>query len=236
MGGLVRSNIASSPAQQMSIPETLSQISTFIVAGFETTSTALSWTLYSLAQSPQSQTKLREALRSIPTHLDNDAMVDAIQALPYLDSVLRESLRLNSPVTNTMRVCTRDHDLIPTKDEYVGVDGVRRSGIEVKKWDIISVPIQAVNKDVGIWGEDAAEFRWVRFHRVVIVPVPSGVRWRMRGAGPNKAFAPSGISWGQSAGSPSLCRSLVGRVLAPSSMSLVLRGLRLRVLPAYAVH
>lgn len=38
---------------------------------------------------------------------------------------------------------------------------VTRQTISIRKWDIISVPIQAINKSEVFWGEDASVFRWV---------------------------------------------------------------------------
>lgn len=38
---------------------------------------------------------------------------------------------------------------------------VTRQTISIQKWDIISVPIQAINKSEVFWGEDASVFRWV---------------------------------------------------------------------------
>jgi hypothetical protein len=55
------------------------------------------------------------------------------------------------------------NDIIPTAETWIGKDGVERSGIEIKKWDILMVPIQAVNKSKRIWGEDAESFRCVGF-------------------------------------------------------------------------
>ena len=66
--------------------------STFILAGMDTTSTALSITLTLLSEHPEVQEKLRkeilEASKGEP--LDYDDLV----SLPYLDAVCRESLRL----------------------------------------------------------------------------------------------------------------------------------------------
>ena len=65
---------------------------TFILAGMDTTSTALSITLTLLSEHPEVQEKLRkeilEASKGEP--LDYDDLV----SLPYLDAVCRESLRL----------------------------------------------------------------------------------------------------------------------------------------------
>ncbi|KZP05124.1 hypothetical protein FIBSPDRAFT_940643 [Athelia psychrophila] len=51
-----------------------------------------------------------------------------------------------------------DH-AIPTSAPWIGGDGVTRMGIEIRRGDIISVPIQAVNRGEGVWGADAGVFR-----------------------------------------------------------------------------
>lgn len=49
------------------------------------------------------------------------------------------------------------------KEGYVDRYRRRRWSLTVKRWDIITVPIQAVNKSTELWGEDAGEFRCVLF-------------------------------------------------------------------------
>lgn len=162
---LIRSSLTASPNQQMSISEILSQISTFIAAGHETTSNALTWCLYALVKNPESQAKLRKELRQLDgIRDDRGKLQDAVMRCEYLDWVVRESLRLHSPLTSTMRVCMRDEDEIPVDTTsnpggYLDKHGVRRSSIRVKKWDIITIPIQAINNSEAIWGEDAKVFR-----------------------------------------------------------------------------
>jgi len=155
---LIRSNIATEPSQRMSVAEILSQISTFIAAGHETTSVALTWCLYALSQSPLSQRKLRAAVRSLD--VCSPALDEEIMRLPYLDWVVRESLRVHAPVTTTMRMCMREEDAIPVAEPFEDREGVMRSAIRVKKWDMVLVPIQAINKSRKLWGEDAPVFRF----------------------------------------------------------------------------
>ncbi|KAK7469446.1 hypothetical protein VKT23_003917 [Stygiomarasmius scandens] len=164
---LVRSNSATA-TQQMSTKEILCQISTFIAAGHETTASALTWCLYALSKSPQSQSTLRSALRDIPTSGTQEELTDEILKCEYLDWVVRETLRVHAPVTNTMRVCMKDGgDEIPvtsmsengSQAGYTDKYGTRRSSIRVNKWDIISIPISAINRSSEVWGPDARAFR-----------------------------------------------------------------------------
>ena len=87
-------------------------LSSFLLAGHETTATASTWALYALSQKPDIQQKLREELFSIST--DTPTM-DELNSLPYLDAVVRETLRLHSPVTFIVREAKKD-DVIPLSE------------------------------------------------------------------------------------------------------------------------
>ena len=93
-------------------PVFLPEISTFLIAGHETTSTAVSWTLFGLSQNLQAQRKLREELVTLAT--DKPSM-DELKALPYLDMVIRESLRLYSPLFVVSREVVND-TVLPMRD------------------------------------------------------------------------------------------------------------------------
>jgi hypothetical protein len=140
----------------MSIQEILSQISTFLAAGHETTGSAITWCLYALSQSSAIQRKLREALLTLDP--DSPRLIDELSRLPYLDYVVREALRVHSPVTSTMRVCMREADEVPVSEPYMDRDGVLRRTSSLRKWDIVTVPIQAINKSRKLWGKDASAF------------------------------------------------------------------------------
>lgn len=90
------------------------EIATFILAGHETASAALSWTLYALAKDPTIQTKLREELMAFP---NSNPSSDDLHSLPYLDCVLKESLRRYSPAVILNR--TALHDMVVPLGEPV---------------------------------------------------------------------------------------------------------------------
>lgn len=79
------------------------------MAGHETTSSATTWAIYALCKQPEVQSKLRDELLTAST--DNPTM-DELNSLPYLDAVVREAMRLHSPVTSTLRNAVKD-DVIP---------------------------------------------------------------------------------------------------------------------------
>jgi cytochrome P450 len=58
----------------------------------------VTWALFALTQNTAAQTRLREELLEVSS--DRPTM-DELNALPYLDCVVRETLRLYAPVPTT---------------------------------------------------------------------------------------------------------------------------------------
>lgn len=143
----------------MSESEILCQISTFMAAGHETTASALVWILYALSLYPQIQSTLRQQIVNISP--SSPSLDDDIARLTYLDHVVREALRLYSPVSTTMRVCAVGDgwDEIPLSKPIVDRNGRERQSVSIRKGDIVSVPLAAVNRGKQLWGEDAMDFK-----------------------------------------------------------------------------
>ncbi|KAI0353766.1 cytochrome P450 [Trametes cingulata] len=154
---LVKANIAPDipESQPLTDEDVLAQVPTFMVAGHETTSDATAWCLYALTQAPSVQSKLRDELSKVDT--DSPSM-DELMALPYLDMVVRETLRLHAPVTSTVRVATQ-HDVIPLDAPFTGRDGVQHHSLEVPEGTMFLISILALHRSKELWGDDALEFR-----------------------------------------------------------------------------
>ncbi|PSR79569.1 hypothetical protein PHLCEN_2v6980 [Hermanssonia centrifuga] len=164
------------PEQRISDEDILHMINTFMFAGTDTTSLAMTWTLYLLAKFPVVQDRLRTELRSVLPSTSLESLTqDEIQSLyatiadlPYLDNVIRETLRLIPPVHSSIRVATKD-DVVPASSPFKrkSADGTMVEEdvkqILVPKGTFIHVPIEGFNHDKGLWGEDAWNFnpdRW----------------------------------------------------------------------------
>ncbi|KAH9926682.1 cytochrome P450 monooxygenase [Fomitopsis serialis] len=148
----------------------------FLIAGHETTSYGMTWCLFALAQVPEVQQKLREELLAVETEAPS---MDELNALPYLDAVVRETLRVHPPVRHTVRVALKD-DVIPFGTPFYDRHGrVQDCVRQVMRKDMqVIIPIQTINTSEAIWGEDTSEFR------------PE--RWEMR---PDAAQSVPGV-WG----------------------------------------
>ena len=73
----------------------MDELITLFVAGHETTSNALTWTIHLLSQHPDIQTKLQAELDQVLE--DRDARFEDLENLHYTEMVIKESMRLLPP-------------------------------------------------------------------------------------------------------------------------------------------
>ena len=83
-------------------------------------STAITWAFYVLSQNKRVQTKLREEISKISTDIPT---MDDLNGLPYLDAVVRETLRLYPAVASTQREARTD-DCIPLSKPFTDKKGI----------------------------------------------------------------------------------------------------------------
>jgi cytochrome P450 len=89
----MRASMAGPEEDRLSEEELVAQMTIFLLAGTETTSSALTWILHLLALHPDVQDKLRNELKE--AHENNDELShDQLLSLPFLEAVCRETLRL----------------------------------------------------------------------------------------------------------------------------------------------
>ncbi|KAH7101929.1 cytochrome P450 [Auriculariales sp. MPI-PUGE-AT-0066] len=167
---LLQANLAEDlqAEHRLSDEEVMAQIPTFIVAGHETTANSMTWALYALATQPGVQQKLRDELVEIGTDMPS---LDALNALPYLDAVVRETLRLYGVVIFITREAVAD-DIIPLSEAVTLDTGEVVTQIEIRKGDMINVPISLINHDSATWGSDGDKFRAVDEHPPAASAIP----------------------------------------------------------------
>ncbi|KII90147.1 hypothetical protein PLICRDRAFT_108574 [Plicaturopsis crispa FD-325 SS-3] len=169
MSILLRANMDADGEDRLSDEELLSQMSGLVFAAMDTTSSALARTLHQLSIHPAEQEKLRAeivAARREEGELDHDELV----ALPYLDAVCRETLRLFAPVPFISRTTVKD-TVLPLSEPIRGQDGRELSSIAVPENTDIIIGILAINRDPLIWGPDATQWRPERW----LEPLPESV-------------------------------------------------------------
>ncbi len=120
--------------QQMSKDELVHNMQFFIVAGHETTALALSWALYLLANSGEWQDRVRaEASRQLGGRA---AGPEDLEAMPLLEQVLDEAMRLYPPVGLLARTAVANDELC---------------GRTVQPNDIVFLPIWALHRHEMWW-------------------------------------------------------------------------------------
>lgn len=139
---------------------------TFLIAGHETTSQALTWSLYLLALFPEWQARVREEVLSV---IGEGAIGrEEIGRLSLLDAVFQEAMRLYPPVPVLMR-----RTLAP----------VTLGGAALGKGATIIIPIYVVHRHKLLW-QDPLAFEPARFtaeeraarHRCAYMPFGAGPR------------------------------------------------------------
>ncbi|KAJ3492937.1 hypothetical protein NLJ89_g11134 [Agrocybe chaxingu] len=158
---LLRANMSAEKSDSLSEDELLGQVSTLTFAAMDTTSSAMSRTLWLLAKNQDVQDRLRSEIRE--ARQQGDVPYDDLVDLPYLDAVCRETLRLYPPFPYVGRTTMQDA-VLPLSNPIKGLDGQEIREILVPKHTEILVSIMASNTNPEIWGPDSYEWkpeRWL---------------------------------------------------------------------------
>jgi cytochrome P450 len=100
------------------------EIATFLVAGYETSSTSVAWLLWELSKPKNRhiQNKLRSEIQSIAVA---EPTMEELNSLSFLDAVIKENLRVNPAAEGTIRTALND-SVVPVSRPYVDNKGVLR--------------------------------------------------------------------------------------------------------------
>ncbi|KAJ7676332.1 cytochrome P450 [Mycena olivaceomarginata] len=135
---------------QRPLLELKDHVTTFVMAGSETTSTSISFCIWELAKHPKVQEELRTEVQSFPAQPTYDQIM---AKMPVLHNVVRESLRMHPAVPYMEREAMVD-DVIPLKHPLVDVrTGQERREVLVKPGQKIVVPVLSVNRLDSVWGD-----------------------------------------------------------------------------------
>ncbi|KAK9685126.1 Cytochrome P450 [Popillia japonica] len=105
----------------LTLNEATAQAFIFFLAGFETTSTSMGFTILELATNQDIQEKARKEVMETLKMFDGKVTHDAIVNLPYMEKILLESLRKYPPAPAYCRKCTKDYQ-IPGTDVIIPKD------------------------------------------------------------------------------------------------------------------
>ncbi|KAI4461650.1 cytochrome p450 [Holotrichia oblita] len=95
----------------LKLGQMLAQSIMFFAAGFETSSTTMTFCLHELAHNIEIQQRLREEINATMQKYDGKLTYDAIIEMKYLNMVLDETLRKYPPASMINRVCTKDYEI-----------------------------------------------------------------------------------------------------------------------------
>ncbi|KXN82785.1 Cytochrome P450 3A16 [Leucoagaricus sp. SymC.cos] len=166
---LMRANLQANEADRLTEEEVCGQVSTFVRAGMETTSSAMSRILHLLSIHTDIQDRLRAEICG--AQKNGQLNYDQLVSLPYLDAVCRETLRLYSPVSFAATRTVRKDMVLPLSKPVVGSDGKEISEIVVPNGTNIIISILGSNTNPDLWGTDALEWKPERW----LSPLPSSV-------------------------------------------------------------
>ena len=165
----------------MTTQEMVAQCVLFFLAGYDTTATTITLATYLLALHPEEQDKLYQEIVTISDKLMSEnpgkdlidlITLDSLNRFEYLNGVICETLRLYAPATATERSSSRDV-VLENSDKSIRIN--------VKKGDIIHIPIYSMHRDPEQF-PDPETFRPERFisdpsfHKYSYLPFGSGPR------------------------------------------------------------
>ncbi|KAH8722787.1 cytochrome P450 [Phaeosphaeriaceae sp. PMI808] len=152
--------------ERMNDDSIIDNIITFLVAGHETTSGLLSFVFYFMLKHPSVLEKARQEVDDVVG--SEQINVNHLSQLPYINAVMRETLRL-MPTAPAFTVGA-------LKDEVLG------GKYRVKKGEPIHALLQAVHCDKSVFGPDAGEWKPERMLDEKFQKLPPG-SWKPFGNG-----------------------------------------------------
>ncbi|KAL0064457.1 hypothetical protein AAF712_008621 [Marasmius tenuissimus] len=151
MSVLMNQNMKASNEEKLSEDELIGQ-------------SALGRTIHLLSQHPEVQSKLRQELRTAREAQGGEHVpYEVLVALPYLDAVCRETLRLYAPVSRVTRHPTQTA-IVPFSTPVRCTDGSLISEITIPANTKVHIDIANANRNPELWGPDVMEWkpeRWL---------------------------------------------------------------------------
>ncbi|XP_063830192.1 cytochrome P450 6B6-like [Ostrinia nubilalis] len=126
------------------------QVFVFFAAGFETSSSATSFTLHQLAYHPEVQKKVQEDIDRVLAKHDNKLSYEAVKEMTYLDWAFKEGMRMFPSLGFLIRKC-------------VGKYTIPELGMTIDDKVRVFIPVQSMQNDPKYF-DSPEEFRPERFH------------------------------------------------------------------------
>ena len=138
----------SSTKASLTPDEVFDEVLLSILAGYETTSTALSWFIFYMSKYPNIQKKIKVELKENNLSYETPLTQDRLDSLVYVDCVAKEVLRFAPIASAIAREATCDTMI---------------DDISIRKGDTVVLAIQNLHRDPRYWKIDPKEFIPERF-------------------------------------------------------------------------
>ncbi|XP_050460257.1 cytochrome P450 9e2-like [Cataglyphis hispanica] len=102
------------PARELTILDMTSQAFIFFLAGFDSSSTLMSFLAYEIAVNPHVQEKLQNEIDKVLEDTNGQPSYETVNGMVYLNATINETLRMYPVQLMTDRVCTKDFELPAT--------------------------------------------------------------------------------------------------------------------------
>lgn len=118
------------------------------VAGMETSSTTLEWTMSELLRHPHAMKRLQEEIESTVGKHGKVNESDVVR-MKYLQCVVKEAMRL--------------FPAVPLALPHESLEAATVAGYYIPKKAMVMVNVWAIGRDSNVWGDDALDFKPERF-------------------------------------------------------------------------
>ncbi|EIN13011.1 cytochrome P450 [Punctularia strigosozonata HHB-11173 SS5] len=162
MSILLKANMEVADEERLPESEVIAQMATLVLAATDTTTTALARALHMLSQRSDVQAKLRAEIVEARAGREEDLSYEELDTLPYLDAVVRETLRLQVTVSLCNDRAQKDM-VLPLHKPITATDGTLLHEIAIPRGTTIVVSLRSLNTCKDYWGADAEEWKPERF-------------------------------------------------------------------------
>uniref|UniRef100_A0A1L8E4G7 Putative cytochrome n=1 Tax=Nyssomyia neivai TaxID=330878 RepID=A0A1L8E4G7_9DIPT len=147
----------------------LSEASTIVAAGYETSALMIAYAILMLAMYPEYQEKVFEEVKNVYPNKEFDVSYDDLNKLEFTERVIKETMRLFPAVPIMARNATQAFDL---------------NGVSIPAGTAVVIGTFSMHRDEKIWGPNAKKFNpdnfllenWEKQHPYSFIPFSAGPR------------------------------------------------------------
>lgn len=125
---------------KLTFGELAAQAFMFFTAGFDTSSTLMSFALLELSVNEDIQNHMRDEVNKVFQKNNGELTYEALSEMHYMDMVISETLRKYPPLPNLTRLCTKEYK-------------VPDSNIVVREGESVMIPIIGIHYDPEFYSE-----------------------------------------------------------------------------------